>query len=281
MIFRKKKKKVDFLIIGAQKAGTTSLFKYLGEHHSFQGSIGKELDYFHLHANYKLGEKWYHSRWKKFGDKNIHYYEASPQYWYSPHAPERIAEYNPDMKFICLVRDPVLRAYSAYNMFKQTTLTKELRERTIEWSYKNRNPDIENFFQKLFFNPGGYPSFEEFIHEELEIISKGEQLPEPSLIRRGFYLEQLENFYKFFPKEQFILFEDIELDKERPRVLNEICKFIGVSPIEWNKESVIKKYHVIDYAEPMKKETFELLSKLYKPYNEAFFSHIGRKFEWS
>ncbi len=281
MLFRNKKKKVDFVIIGAQKCGTTSLFQYLKAHPSLQGSLGKELDYFHLHSNYKMGEKWYHSRWKDFGKKDILYYEASPQYWYSPHTPERIAKYNPEMKFICLVRDPVIRAYSAYNMFKQNTLTPELRERTIEWSYKNRNPDIENFFQKLFFTPEGCPPFENFLEEEMKIMSDAKQLPEPSFIRRGFYQDQLENFYNYFPKDRFILFENIELDQERSRVLNEICSFVGVPQMEWNIESVNSKYHVIDYKEPMSKSTFNMLSELYKPHNEAFFSHIGKKFNWS
>lgn len=167
---KKINKKVDFLIIGAQKCGTSSLFTYLNEHPQFSSSKIKEILFFNFHAKYKLGEKWYHSQWEKFGKKDIYYYEATPGYWYYPFCPERIAQYNPKMKFICMVRDPIKRAYSSYNMLKQSTATKEKKEDLIRYHFTGRNPENENYFKKTFLNPVGFPTFESFVNDEMNII---------------------------------------------------------------------------------------------------------------
>ena len=129
LFFNRKTKKVDFLIIGAQKCGTTALFKYLNEHPNLKGAKKKEIDYFNYHYLYGLGEKWYHSNWNKFYNKGTINFSANPEDLYFRLSPERIAKYNPKMKFICLVRDPVERAFSQYMMFKHFNRTPESTER--------------------------------------------------------------------------------------------------------------------------------------------------------
>jgi hypothetical protein len=227
-----------------------------------------------------LGEKWYHSRWQKFGEKNLLYFEATPDYLYLADAPERIAAYNPEMKFICLVRDPVKRAYSAYNMNKFHVANR--REIFIRDYFTPREANIEKYFQKMFFHPSGFPSFEEFIKDEMEIISTGDNnQPHPNFIRMGLYLQQFERYYKFFPKDRFIIFENKELENNTARVLDEICRFIGVNPVEWNEELIHKKHGVVEYYDKLNPDTSEMLYKFFKPYNEAFFAHVRKTFEWT
>jgi len=275
-------KKVDFLIIGAQKCGTSSVFNHLILHPALCGSKEKEINYFNNHYNYKLGEKWYHAHWKKFGKKGNHYFEGSPIYWYNTFTPERIAAYNPEMKFICLVRDPVKRAFSHYNMYKHITASQESKDRAFRWNFQHYNPEIENFVQNVFFNPKGFPTFEQFIDEEMELMTKSlSNMPEPSFLRRGLYLEQLERFYNFFPRERFIIFENLELEKETEMVLNRICKFIGADMVKWDTDLINKKHHLREYFEPMKEETFIKLSQFYKPFNEKFLTRIGKNYQWS
>ncbi|WP_167738185.1 sulfotransferase domain-containing protein [Leisingera sp. NJS201] len=104
----------DVIVIGAMKAGTTSLYEYMAGHSQIGVSAEKELDFFVSSKNWTRGPGWYHSQ---FSPGYSVYAEASPNYTKRelfPGVPERIAEMIPDCKFIFLVRDPVKRAESHY-----------------------------------------------------------------------------------------------------------------------------------------------------------------------
>lgn len=105
----------DFIIIGAMKAGTTTLYHYLSEHPEIGMSEEKETDFFVEEKNYRLGLEWYRNQFKPGFSC---YGEASPNYAKArdfPGVPERIAATIPKCKFIYLVRDPVERFISQYN----------------------------------------------------------------------------------------------------------------------------------------------------------------------
>ena len=275
-----KNKKANLFIIGAQKCGTNSMFEYLKLHPSFQPSKNKEINYFNTYHNYEQGVTWYHANWENMGKRKI-YYEATPGYWYYSFCPERMAKYNPEAKFICLVRDPVTRAYSAYNMYRQMAADTMNRERLLSKFFKHRLPENEDFFQKMFFNPNGFMSFGQYVTQELGIIEKKKQNePEPSFIRRGLYLEQLERFYKYFPKESFLIIEQNELATETTKVLNNVCNFVKIKPVKWNESAIKTKHYTREYDESMDGESFNTLRNFYTKPNSDFFSHIGRKFNW-
>lgn len=100
-----------FLIIGAPKAGTTSLAAYLAEHPDVFIAPEKEVHFFN--RNFDKGTDWYRSRFADArGQKAIG--EASPTYMYLPHALDRIAETLPDVRLIAILRNPIDRAYSHY-----------------------------------------------------------------------------------------------------------------------------------------------------------------------
>lgn len=104
----------DVIVIGAMKAGTTSLYEYMAGHSQIGVSAEKELDFFVSSKNWTRGPGWYHSQ---FPSGYGVYAEASPNYTKRelfPGVPERIAKMIPDCKFIYLVRDPVKRAESHY-----------------------------------------------------------------------------------------------------------------------------------------------------------------------
>src|SRR5579863_9235330 len=112
----------DFMIIGALRGGTTSLYSYMTAHPGIGPAYMKEVHFFDVH--YKKGFPWYQAQFPSLPQK---YYrervqkqrfitgEASPYYLFHPHAPKRIAKILPQVKLVVLLRNPVTRAYSHYS----------------------------------------------------------------------------------------------------------------------------------------------------------------------
>ena len=104
----------DFLILGCQKGGTTSLYDLVVQHSRIQAAAEKELQFFSLH--YSRGWEWY---CQQFPNKR-HWLrlrlsgEATPYYLFHPLAPERIAHHCPRAKLVVLLRDPVERTLSQF-----------------------------------------------------------------------------------------------------------------------------------------------------------------------
>src|SRR4051812_21310479 len=123
----------DFIIIGTQKSGTTSLHYYLDQHPDMRGSKPKELHYFdrRVHSGESLVE--YESAFRSFC-KKIHF-ESTPYYIYQPGALELIKESYPEIRLITVLRDPVKRAFSAWNHYRQT-----FKNKHAEQFEENRRP---------------------------------------------------------------------------------------------------------------------------------------------
>ncbi|HNK99181.1 MAG TPA: sulfotransferase domain-containing protein [Chitinophagales bacterium] len=104
--------KVNTIIIGAGRSGTTSVFAWMEHHPDIQFSITKEVHYFSLIDLYQRGEKYFHSLFEGESKKII---ATADTYLLMDHdAPARIKAYNPDMRIIVMLRDPIDRAYSNY-----------------------------------------------------------------------------------------------------------------------------------------------------------------------
>lgn len=101
----------EFLVIGGQRCGTTSLYRYLAAHPSVRPATGKELQFFSLHHG--RGERWYRAHFP-VRPPSMHSFEASPYYLFDPAVPARAAAMLPSSRFIALIRDPAERAYSHY-----------------------------------------------------------------------------------------------------------------------------------------------------------------------
>ena len=108
---------VDFLIVGAQRGGTTALHRYLSAHPYI--NMAREKEVHHFDARKPKDSEWYESNWDGEGLRG----EATPAYMFMPEVPPRVHAYNPDMKLIFLLRHPVDRAYSHYLMDKRRGTT--------------------------------------------------------------------------------------------------------------------------------------------------------------
>ncbi len=111
----------DFIIIGAMRGGTTSLYSYLTEHPNIGPAYMKEVHFFDVY--FHKGLPWYRAQFpstvqkyytERVQKQNFITGEASPYYLFHPHAPRRIARLLPHVKLIVQLRNPVSRAYSHY-----------------------------------------------------------------------------------------------------------------------------------------------------------------------
>ncbi len=205
----------DFLIIGTQKGGTTSLYLYLNEHPNIGGAVIKEIHFFD--KNYHLGLSWYRAQFptplrklytRDIRKQNYIIGEASPNYIIHPHTPERIAKILPHVKLIALLRNPVERAYSQYRH------------------------NVARGYEQLSF-ADAIEAEEERTREEKEKVLSDEQYNSTvfsrySYLARGIYVDQLKNWLNFFPEEQLLLLKSEELNSEPTEIFKQTLAFLNV-----------------------------------------------------
>jgi Sulfotransferase domain len=192
---------VNFLIAGVQKAGTTALYDYLAEMGDVALPKMKELHFFDDEARDWAAPDYgaYHAHFADSAGRPRG--EATPIYLYWPGALERIAHYNPAMKLIVLLRDPVARAWSHWRM--ETARGAETQP--FGWCIRQGR-------QRLFdARPWGH-------HREF------------SYVERGFYGEQLEHALGLFPREQLLILRAEDLRADPGPELGKVRAFLDLPP---------------------------------------------------
>lgn len=269
--------KPDFLIIGAQKAGTTSLHYYLHQHPSLQGALEKEVSFFSNEQNYFLGLDWYHSKFKDirnpFPSKKTLFFESTPEYIYNHKSIERIHQYNKELKLILILREPVSRAFSAWNMFRDfKTRTNGIPEVLLD----NR----ESSLYKELYSTKSFPSFNQVVEKEFVRIKEHSTQMEPSFIRRGIYVEQLKNLFNYFDASQVLILDFNELQKNTLKTLEKVTRFLNINNDCWSEKASTKSYNKRPYVSKIDPNVKEKLKEFYIPYNEELFDLINKKFDW-
>jgi hypothetical protein len=191
----------DFLIIGASKSGTTTLYEYLCRHPQIYMSTPKEPEFFASvnDKNYAKGINWYASLFSQ-ADPHQVCGEASGRYtnWPQfPQAAERVAQVLPHAKLIYIMRHPVDRAYSLY---AQIVKYSQLRQPQSK---------VKKTFEQSI-EPGSY------------------SLPGSYLLDSGDYMKQIEQYLRFFPRESFLFLLMEDLAQRPAETLSKVCNFIGV-----------------------------------------------------
>ena len=253
----------DFLIIGAARSGTTSLYQYLVQHPNIESCVVKQLHFFDQY--FQRGTNWYRmnfpSSWKKFCAAKIKKNkfitgEATPYYLQNPNAPKRVFELIPDVKLIALLRNPIDRAYSHFKRRKKNLSEKLSFEEAAEQEEIRIKDEI-----KKMEEDAGYFSY---TYHRL------------SYIHAGLYAEHLERWLKVFPRKQLLIVQTEEFQKNTPEVYNRILKFLEMPPFR------LKAYKQFQKSESssMNLQTRKRLIDYCKPYNEKLFSLIGARFDW-
>jgi hypothetical protein len=206
----------DFLIIGAQKAGTTSLYAYLCAHPDVLPAARKEVHYFDL--NHARGERWYRSMFPLRADLEVRARraghrvvtgEASPYYLFHPLAAERAASTVPGTRLVVLLRDPVQRAWSHY------------RHEVAA----GREP--LGFTEALDAEPGRLDGADDAVRAGgPPDLVRGHRWY--SYVARGLYADQLRRWLEVFPREQLLVLTAEDLFTEPRREWARTAGFLGL-----------------------------------------------------
>lgn len=261
--------KPTFLIIGVQKGGTTSLHEYLLQHENLISPSKKELHFFDTNEQIHFSDynKFFPRRF--FNDKIS--FESTPRYLYFPNTAKKIYNYNPNMKFIVMIRNPVERAYSAWNMYKQFKDSCWL----VSYFKKLEKKDPTQKIYSLFYN-NSFPSFEDYVNLELD---NKKLMIEPSILKRGYYSDQLIEYYKYFNKENFLFIDSDNFRYNVKRGLESVTTFLKIKNFNTSNIDTSLK-HVRKYDEQIDSEIYDYLLNHFQEKNKYLFELTGVKFNW-
>lgn len=250
----------DFLIVGAQKAGTTSLYHYLAEHPQLRPASGpKELHYFNLYHH--RGLAWYLSHFPlRFvsGGRRLSF-EATPDYLGHAAVPERIRRDLGRVKLIAVLREPAARAYSAWKMWHSFA----------DHPTKAAKADPRAFAQA--------------IEEELA-DPHGQADRHFHYVRFGRYAEHLDAYRRHFARDEMLILDHREMSADLLGFLGRICAFLEVEPFA--SETVARLGARRHWASPDWPETEAVgrtltrLRAYYAPHNERLFAMLGQRWGW-
>jgi hypothetical protein len=216
---RRKIERLDFILAGAQKSGTTALHYFLSRHPHITMGNRQEMHFFDNEEIFSrpVDYELLHQHFRPVPPSTIAG-ECTPIYMYWKPAMERIWKYNPKIKLLIILRNPVDRAFAHWNMQR----------------FKGREP----------------LDFLDAVREEENRALEAAplQLRRFSYVDRGFYAEQLERVLKFFPQEQVKIIKFEEFRDKKSETLNAMFRFLGVGPIV---SSLDKDRNVVPYEREM------------------------------
>jgi lipopolysaccharide transport system ATP-binding protein len=242
----------DFLIIGVSKGGTTSLFSYLNQHPDIAMSREQETHYFAKY--YHRGINYYKSFFPLIRSNKVSG-ESSPYYFFHPQVPARVKKELPNAKIILLLRDPVTRALSHYQMMKGVDWADSFDE-----AVKIEASRVTHHHQRMKTDV----SYHHDHHQAFSYIS------------RGLYFDQLQNWLKHYRLEELLILKSEDFFENPQKSLAEVYRFLGV-----------KETYPDDLA-PKNKRAYESLPKeMYTDYKQLFVSDaekliqlLGEDFKW-
>lgn len=251
----------DFIIIGAQRSGTTSLHSYLSQHpqiippfekeiHFFNGGLIPDID------NYVRGKKWYsaHFPLRLCLKPNKITFEATPLYLFNPLSAKRIFDLVPNVKIIALLRNPTERAISQYFHKVKGGRENLCIQSAFEKEEERINPLIRNKDYKNDY----------FIHFSYK--------------QRGMYKLQIERYYRYFSKDQIYLLQSENFFTDPEGSLKRIFEFLK---IESNvKIRNLKPKNVSKNRYKVPPFVYEYLNDFFFHHNELLYKYINEKFEW-
>jgi hypothetical protein len=256
----------SFHIIGVQKGGTTSLAKYLEHHPQIIKAQRKDIFYFNNATNYSKGLSWYKAhftlqinKWvyDRLNNTNVITFDATPNYFDEPTAPERLHNFNPQSKLIIMLRNPIDRAWSNYQMAKRFG------------------------FESLNFE-GALEKEEERIQEAEKISKKNNThnyvYQRLTYKKRGIYISYLKKWFELFPKENILVIKSEDFFSNPNNTYQLVLDFLNLPQYSNINFEV---YNDGKYNEKMNPETRKKLANFYEPYNQQLYQFLNVNYGWN
>jgi len=254
----------SFLLVGAQRAGTTSLFRALSSHPLVHGAnYHKGVNYFDV--NYHRGLAWYQGHFptgtrlerRAQEGRTPVTFEASGYYMFHPCAPERIARDLPGVKVVAMLRDPVERAYSAWKHELARGYETEAFERALELEDERLSGQTERMVAD--------PAYQSFSHRH------------HAYVRRGHYDDQLHRLHRLFGPERVHVVESELFFTEPEASYGRLLEFLELTPVmparfdRWNARP----------SAPMDPATRAGLREHFSSHDQGLSTLLGRDPAWT
>ena len=229
--------KLDFIVAGAQKSGTTALNYYLKRHPQIALPVKKEVHFFdndELFAGGNVSYERLHEMFRPARSGTIAG-ENTPIYIYWRPALPRIRNYNSAMKFVVILRSPIERAFSQWNM------------------QRSRGNEPFEFLQAVEAEPRRIAD------------AAPQQLRKFSYVDRGRYADQLERAFRLFPREQFLVIKYETFRAQQRETVEGVFRFLNLKPVRYRSVEA----HDIPYARQIREDERAAVREILK-------SDIGR-----
>lgn len=246
----------DFLLIGSQKAATTTLHAYLAQNPHLQAANIKEAHFFNMH--YDRGLNYYKSCFP-IRKADTLAFETTPDYIDHPLAPQLCHQAIPEAKLILTMREPVERAFSHFN-FVQGYHEAE-RSLTFEAGLAQEKERMQQAMDTL----------------TTDRYNAARWLSNHGYVRKGEYASHLERWLQYYPKEQFLFIEFEDIKHRIHEVIERICAFLEVPVHRVEQKKTLNK---TAYRAQIAAQTQAQLKAHFQPHNERLFPLIGTRYDW-
>ncbi len=257
----------DFLVIGAQRSGTSSLYKWLSRHPEVAASLRKEIEYFTV--DYGRGPGWYKAHFPlrarrtvaRLRGRRLLTFEATPDYIFDPRAPERAHHLLPEARLVLVLRDPAKRAVSHYHHMRRLGLEPLGIDEAIQGEEGRLAPEWERIVADPYHRATGLRRF--------------------SYAARGLYAEQIERWLEYFPRDRLLVLRFEDLVADPAPAFDSILDFLGLR--RWHPPE-FRNYSYVGEADagylPPSQATADFLAARFEKPNRHLAELLGEEMRW-
>ena len=257
----------DFLVIGGQRCGTSSLYKYLGQHPLVLPSLRKETEY--LSRYHARGLAWYRAHFpthlgaamvsRARGGRPLAF-EATPDYLWHPLSAGRAAEIVPEARIVVLLRDPVRRAWSHHRHMTRLGFESLSFEHALDQEERRLAGERERMLADSTY--------------------QGRSFLRYSYFSRGLYLEQLQAWLQRYPADSVLVVRSEDFYADPARTLGHVLAFLGLPP--WRPRQFRNYSSQSEEGEPaeLPAGVAAMLAERYAPHNRRLARALGWESAW-
>ncbi len=243
----------DFIFIGGQKCGSTSMYNYLIEHPKILPATKKQVHFFDRY--FDKGIDWYLAQFPAIRQDDITG-EATPSYLFHPLVPQLVSKFLPEVKLIVVLRNPVDRLISHYNMLLRKNTESLSLEAALACEIERTQFDWNKIIMGETYD---YKTYNRY-----------------SYLSRGIYVEQLKRWMTLVAKEQFIILTSEEFFRSPATILNQVFEFLGLSHYQLDEYIPYGKAVYPAISQSIR----HTLAEFYRPYNQQLEEYLGMSFHW-